>query len=84
MRYRILAKAAPPEVSLLTLIGQPVTGRGMVARGGVALSVPPGLLAATLAEAVEVGETWEITVADDGVTIVGAAYRPHEAEEREV
>lgn len=83
MRCRILSKAAPPAVTYLTIIAQPVTERGMVSRGGVALTVPPGLLAARLAAAVEVGEEWELTLADDGVTIVGAAYRAKE-EEREV
>lgn len=83
MRCRILSKAAPPAVTCLTIIAQPVTGRGAVARGGVALRVPPGLLAATLAQAVEPGEEWELTLAADGQTIVGAAYRAKE-EEREV
>lgn len=85
MKYTILAKAAPPEVTVLTIIAQPVTERGYVARGGVALTVPPGLLAATLAQAVEVGEEWELMLADDGQTIIGAAYRAKEEEqEREV
>lgn len=78
MKYRILSKAAPPEASQLTLISQPVTERGAVTRGSVALTVRPGLLAARLAGAIDVGEVWELRLAADGQTILEASYRPEE------
>lgn len=78
MRYKILSKITAFEAGGLALIAQPVTDRGAVARGGIDVWVPPGLLCAALRQAMVEGEVWELQLADDRQTLIGASYRGEE------
>jgi hypothetical protein len=42
--------------------------------GAVVVFVPAGPLAAQLAGAADVGERWELTLADDGRTVIAARF----------
>jgi hypothetical protein len=78
MKYRIL-NAVRPLGGGLAFIAQPHSDRpGVVARGVVDLAVPPGLLAANLSAVVVEGEVWELELADDRATVIGATYRGEE------
>jgi hypothetical protein len=77
MRYRVLSTTPTPAG--LLVFAQPVTARGMVARGCPTLIARQALLAARLADAMTAGELWEIDADADGV-ITGAAYRGEEQE----
>jgi hypothetical protein len=76
MKYTILSTTPTPAG--LLVFAQPVTDRGMVARGCPTLIARTPLLAARLADAMAPGETWEIAADADGV-ITGATYRGEKA-----
>lgn len=65
LRATLLAIVAPLSGGLsLTLATDPPT----------IVFVPAGPLAAQLAAVADVGEVWELTLADDGATVVGARF----------
>jgi hypothetical protein len=72
MKYTILSTTPTPAG--LLVFAQPVTDRGMVARGCPTLIARTPLLAARLADAMEPGETWEIAADANGV-ITEPTYR---------
>ena len=65
LRATLIAIVAPLSGGLsLTLATDPPT----------IVHVPAGPLAAQLASAANPGEVWELTLADDGATVVGARW----------
>ncbi len=63
---RVLALTALPGGALVIL--------GAGDDGQARCVVPPGPLAALLAQAMEPGEDWALTLAADGETVTGASY----------
>jgi hypothetical protein len=78
MKYTILSTTPTPAG--LLVFAQPVTDRGMVARGCPTLIARTPLLAASLAAAMAPGETWEIAADADGV-ITEAAFTSEQEKE---
>jgi hypothetical protein len=79
MKYRI--QQLTSQAGALTIVAQPVTDRGMVARGCEDFTVAPGLLCGVLRSAMQAGQTWEIEAdrqgkvtraSRDGIAIGGA------------